>query len=143
MSHRNFISIENKFAETMFFIEANSYEQLAIYREFLKDNKHGIYEQDNAGIMRTIGFINGDATMPVTVSFTFGYIDGYRFCYYDATSRYVDRALVEEYIQSTYPRTYDNGTRIAMTDAMNFHHIYSAIEELKRKDAAIKANAHS
>jgi hypothetical protein len=143
MSRRNFLSIEEKFAETIFFIEANSYEQLAIYREFLKDNRRGCYEQDGSGVLRTIGFINGDATMPVSVCFTFGYIDGYRFCYYDATSRYVDHTLVEQYIETTYPRKYDNGTRIAMTDAMNFHDIYSAIEELKKNDAITKTNAHS
>jgi hypothetical protein len=142
MSHRNFLSIEEKFKETIFFVEANSYEQLAIYRE-LKDDKDHVYEQDPSGIYRTIGCINGDSTMPVCVSFTFGYLDGYRYCYYDATSRYVDHTMVEEYIETTYPRTYDNGRRRAMTDGMNFGHIYSAIRELKEKDAATTEHANS
>jgi len=143
MSRRNFLSTEEKFKETIFFIEANSYEQLAIYREFMKDAERGIYEQDPMGVGITIGYINGDATMPVHVCFTFGYIDGFRFCYYYATSRYVDNTLIEEYIETTYPRKYDNGRRRAMTDAMNFHHIYSAIEELKEKNAATTEHPNS
>lgn len=142
MSRRNFISTEEKFKETIFFVEANSYEQLAIYREFMKDNKRGVYEQDPSGIMRTIGFINGDATMPVCVCFSFYYLDGYRFCYYYVSGRYADYTMVEEYIKETYPRTYGNGI-LAMTDAMNFHRIYSAVEELKKKDAATTEHANS
>ena len=53
---------------------------------------------------------------------------------YEATSRYVDHTLVKNYIKENYPVKYDNNTRLAMTDAMNFHLVVEVTEESSEKE---------
>jgi hypothetical protein len=109
---------EQKLETTAFFIEANSYEKLCLWREHHKE--YG-WEEDNSGIGKTIGFINDDPNKPVVLNFFFAKIFGKRICFYEATSRFVDHTMIEEWIEKNYPITW-RGTSRAMTDAMNFHH---------------------
>jgi len=132
-SLRNFLPTEDKLKESVFFIEANSYEQLAIWREI--HEKHD-FEQDPCGSSLIIGYINNDDGMPVVVSVSFYYLYGYRICFYYATSRFVDNTMVNNFFESKYPVRYDNNSRRAMTDAMNFSHVFDMIDELKAKKLA-------
>ena len=105
---------------SIFFVEATHCEQFYLWKEY---HKKCYWEQISEGFGRTIGHID---EYPVFVSFNFAKIYGKRICFYEATSRYVDHTMVEEYIKTYYPLRWDNNTRIAMTDAMNFHHAIDA-----------------
>lgn len=108
---------EAKLATTVFFIEANSFEQLMLWKEH-KDETN--WKEDSSGFYRQIG--NIDKGKPVTVSFNFAEIYGKRICFYYVSSRYADYTMVEDWFKENYPVKYDGDSRLAMTDAMNFHH---------------------
>ena len=138
------LTSEEKMKQVVFFVEANSYETGAIWSEIKQYVRNRVNEltdieelqemyfkslikeiliQDYEGFWTTIGHINGETDKPVCVSFSFIQLYGSYVCFYNATSRYVDHTMVEDYIKSNYPTTWDNGHRNpAMTDAMNFHH---------------------
>lgn len=119
------LSHEEKLKSAVFFIEATSYEQLCLWRE---NHQQTNWEEDRCGVLHQIG--NLGQGKPICVSFTFAKIYGKRICFYEATSRYVDHEMVEEYLEKNYPVGWDNGTRRAMTDAMNFHLAIDACSEV-------------
>ena len=107
---------EEKLKTTTFFIEATSYERFSLWKEH---HEKEMWEEDNMGFWTQIGQLGKGK--PVCVSFSFAKLWGTRICFYDVTSRYSDYTMVENYIKDNYPVKWDNGTRVAMTDAMNFH----------------------
>lgn len=122
---------EHKLQTTRFFVEATDEEKFYLWKE----NKYQTdpelkfdWEEDNAGFMQCVGKINDD-DMPVWVSFMFAKINNVRVCFYNATSRFVDHQMVEKFIEENYPVKYDKGSRIAMTNATNFHHAVNATEK--------------
>lgn len=110
---------EEKISTSVFFIEANGYETLSLWNEFKDETK---WEEDNMGFWQRIGFIDDDKNKPVCVSFSFVKIYGKRICFYDVTSRFNDSQMVENWLDKNYLVKWDNNTRTARTNAMNFHH---------------------
>jgi len=108
---------EMKMKTSVFFIEANSYEQLMLWKEFKKETN---WEEDGCGFTQVIGFIGGDENMPVNVSFFFAKVWGKRICFFDVCSRFSDSEMVMEWIKKNYPVKYDNLQRWAIKNAMNF-----------------------
>ena len=109
---------DTRLKDVVFFVEANSYEQLQLWSEYHEEVK---WEQDLSGVFHTVGYIEG-YERPVNVTFSFSKLNGKMICFYDAVSRYVDYDMIEYFIKSNYPVRWDKQTRWAMTDAMNFHH---------------------
>jgi|ERR1044072_4628499 hypothetical protein len=138
-ARRNFIPTEDKLKESIFFVEANSYEQLALWREV--HEKHS-FEQDPCGGGIHVGNINDDASMSVHICLSFYYVYGYRVCFYYPTSRFVDYTMIEQFFEKNYPVKYGNNTKRAMTDAMNFYSVVAEAKELceqKAKEIEITA----
>lgn len=90
------------------------------------------------GFYQVIGKINKNK--PVCVSFSFAKIYGKRICFYYSSGRYSDSVMVENFIESNYSVKWDNGTRRAMTDAMNFHHAIDACRTANLKQWERKKN---
>lgn len=67
--------------------------------------------------------------LPVYVSFRYARINGKMIIFYYCNGNCPNWALVEAFIDKHWPIKYDNGTRKARTDANNFHHVLSVIEE--------------
>ena len=109
---------DERLNNSVFFIEANSFEQFSLWREY---HDHCEWEEDNMGFFQKIGEIAEDDRMPVYVEYHFVKIYGKRICFYHCTSRFCDHTMVEDYIKNNYSVKWDNNTRLAMTDAMNFH----------------------
>ncbi|MFW5847527.1 MAG: hypothetical protein ACOCVF_01225 [bacterium] len=109
---------EAKLKTTVFFIEANSFETMCLWEKY-KDETN--WEEDSMGVLVQVGEIDG--LKPVYVSFSFAKIFGKRICFFDVTSRYADYAMIQDYIKDNFPVKWDNGSRDAITDAMNFHHV--------------------
>jgi len=121
---------EAKLKSSVFFVEANSCEKLELWKECGEEYKIDI-KQDNYGFSQIIGHINDDKEMPVCLCFSFNIIEGCRVCFYESTSRFSDRTMIEEWLKENYPVKWDRGTRTAMTNAMNFHHAIDHIREIK------------
>jgi hypothetical protein len=122
------LSHDEKLKRVSFFVEANSYEQLSLWREFYKNVKPEErleWIQDSLGFMRQVGELKNK---PVMVSFSFYVIGNTYICFYYACSNFVDYKMVEDYIKTNFPVMYDNDTRAAMTDASNFMHCLSFCE---------------
>ena len=110
---------EQKLRESVFFIKANSFEQFMLWKEHHEQIE---WEEDNRGFWEKIGCIGEDIKKPVCVSFMFAKLYGKWVCFYYTSSRYNDSEMVDNWIIERYPIKWDNGTRSAMTNAMNFHH---------------------
>lgn len=117
---------DHKLEQSVFFVEATSEEQFFLWKE----NKN-IWEQDYAGFLWTIGNVKDDPELPITVSFSFNFIYGQRVCFYYTSGRYNDSVMVEEFLKEKYPVKWDSGTRIAYTNAANFHHAVNHCKTLK------------
>lgn len=126
---------DQKIRSCRFFIEANSFEQHELQREYLLE---AFWEEDLLGFNEQIGCINNDPEMPVRVSFMFAKIHGQRICFFDVCSRYSDSEMVRDFIKKNYPVKWDNGTRTAIANASNFHHAINACRTLANYKPAIK-----
>lgn len=115
---------EHKLKTTKFFINANSYEMLTLWQEH-----RDIWIEDNSGFSQIIGFIKDDQDLPINVSFMFAKLYNIRVCFYDVVSRYSDMVMVEEWIKENYSVYYDKGSRLGITDSMNFHHAVDACKD--------------
>jgi len=115
-----FKTSEEKLQESVFFVEATSCEQFYLWKEHHKVDF--FWEEDPCGFSQVIGCIDGDENKVVNVCFRFAGILGSRVCFYEVVSRYSDATMVEEWIETNYPKKWDKGHRRAMTNATNFHH---------------------
>ncbi len=116
---------EEKLKSSVFFIEATSFEQFSLWKEY---HDKIPWKEDPLGFSQIIGHLS--KKRPVNVSFTFAEIFGKRICFYEAVSRFVDHTMIENFLDTNYPVKYSNGTRIARTDADNFHLAIDACEKL-------------
>lgn len=125
-----------KLGDTVFIVDANSYEHLCLWRESAKQADRPLidnpvdWRQDNAGHMLTLGHLDG---MPVTLLLRWDIIDGCRVMFIDSPSAITDSRMVDRWLEENCkPPTYDGG-RPARTDAMNFHHCLDAIRQRREK----------
>jgi hypothetical protein len=112
--------IDPRFADTVFFVEANSFEQLKLWETNAAGNwwPKLPWEEDCKGFMETIGYLSN---RPVCVSFSFAKINGRRICFFDPTSQVVDHKMIEKWFEENcFP--VHRGNLFAQCDAMNFHH---------------------
>ena len=124
---------ENRLKRTVFIVEANSFECLCLWRDHAKQNRdprpdmtQQDWEQINSGWMVTVGKVG---KRPVCIDVRWYKIDGCLVMFYDACSQVVDHRQVEAWLRKNFTNKYDNDTRWAQCDAMNFGHCLSAIRE--------------
>jgi len=122
----NNIECDIKLKASIFFIEANSFEILQLWKEFKE-----YWVEDNVGFYKTIGFINNDKNMPINVLFNFTKLFNQQICFYNVISRFNDSELVENFLEKNYPVKYEG--RRAMTNAMNFHNVSNYCEKLNNE----------
>lgn len=122
------IEQDRRLTEAVYVVEATSYEQLALWREFSAESaQHGwgtgtaTWKQDNWGFLSEVGQLAG---FPVVVCLTFARIYGRLVAFYESTSRVVDHQMVEEWMRAHVP-AYDGHH----TNAMNFGHCLSAVRK--------------
>jgi hypothetical protein len=131
-------------AETAFLVESTSFEHQVLWekwsieavakKEFITipENRHRVlWEQLSPGFFQQIGKLGKH---PVCVEVQFARIAGHVVAFYDATSRVVDHDMVKKWLEETFkvPK-WDSGTRVAQTNASNFHSCVHALEEQNKK----------
>lgn len=122
--------VELQMKEAIYFVEATSNEQHLIWKEYVDGHDSVRYKQ-HMGMWKTIGYIRDDISMPVSVSFALTSFDDRLVVFYEATSRYVDHTMIEEWIKENYPvKTHDD--RVAITDASNFHNVWHEIQWINK-----------
>lgn len=112
------MKFEEKLKDTKFFVEATSFETFSLW---LQNKDRCQWDNDNFGSVIPIGTVGKNKQ--VWVSFMFVFINNHRVCFYETTSRYNDTEMVENWIKTNYPVKWDSDSRIAMTNADNFHHV--------------------
>lgn len=132
------MTAEKLLKKTIFIVEANSFEHLSLWQQHSTQSpnqasfgygKPLVWEQMN-GWWIQIGKI---AQRPICINLQFDKLDGCIICFYDSTSQLVDHAMIDKWLDKHFKGEYDNGTRRAQCDAMNFGHCLSAIREHKKK----------
>lgn len=109
-----------RFADIVFFIEANDFERSQLWLQYNKD----VQWKPDSGLICTIGHIN---QRPICVSVTFDILNGKRVMFYYGCSQLVDHEMIDEWLDHNVKAKWDNMTRRAHCDAMNFHHCLQAI----------------
>jgi hypothetical protein len=125
------LKIEENFAKTIFFVEGDSYHAVSMYSKMECYNIQTWIDIDC--IIRHVGDIKGDKTLPVKVEFNWKLINGQMICFYNGCSNYVDWNMIEQYIDTNYHRKWNNNTRLARTNLTNFHLCIHAIQERNQK----------
>ena len=109
---------DNRLQKTQFFVEANGFEKQKLWEEFHETIS---WEQDLSGFIIEIGKIK---KRPICIEFSFAKIGEKQIAFYYGCSTLVDHKMIEDFLEENYPVKYDNGSRKAITDAMNFHNCY-------------------
>jgi len=102
----------------------------------IKNNQHTRvkWEQVSAGFLKTIGHIkSGKKKLPVSVEFSFAFINGKKVCFYNCCSRAADHTMIHDWLIERFQLTHDNYTRWNHTDAGNFHNCINSLEDLDKK----------
>lgn len=124
---------DSRFEATEFVIEANDFEIHSLWRSYHYDPPDcdkTPWEQDTAGLMITVGTLNGNN---VNISVQWAEVDGMLMMFYWACSRFVDHDLVDQWLKKNCNPAWCSGKRRARTDASNFHAALAAARE-KRKE---------
>ncbi len=94
---------EEKLRTSVFFVEATSFEQRALWKEFRTEGYgNDCWEQDGSGFTQIIGYVGCSEKMPVNVAFSFAILFGSRICFFETISRYCDKESVRAYIRENY-----------------------------------------
>lgn len=122
---------EELFKDVVFIVEANSFEKLCLWLDHWHEPRKGYlkvesWEDDCGGWFINIGEING---RQINISIFHSYINGKKVMFYECVSQLVDHKMVEEWLKhySFDKIRWDNNSRWAHCDAMNFHHCIEAI----------------
>ena len=74
-------SFQEKINNSIYFIEANSYERLSLWKEFKTRYNENDWKQDNTGHVLNIGNISNHKNKPVCVEFFFENYLGNKFVF--------------------------------------------------------------
>ena len=129
---------QNKINNSIYFVEANSYERISLWREFKERYDENDWKFDNNGYVLSIGNISNHKNKPVCVEFFFSELFGQQICLYSPTSRFVDYDMIKNWLKNYFFN--NDGNKLLMTDSMNFHNVIHKCIELnnKQKDENVK-----
>jgi hypothetical protein len=106
--------LDSRFIDTIYLIEANSYERQALWAEFHTQLR---WEHDCIGAVIQVGELDN---RPVNIDVLWTKIDGYRIAFWDACSQVVDHKMIEDWLRQNLPK-------VPKTNSMNFHNMIHKI----------------
>lgn len=124
---------ESRLAETLFIVEATSFEQFSLWEKYHDEYK---WEQINGGWIVTVGTLDD---RPCCISTFWARINGQLVMFYYQCSQVTDSLQTDEWLEKNFNGMWDNGHRRARTDAMNFHHCLHAIREKNKEINDLRA----
>jgi hypothetical protein len=134
IKHLQFTFARDQFLkETEFVVEATHNESHLLWEKFCTQsmyktelNKYN-WEQINPGYLICVGDFHG---FPVNISCFWYRINGVMVMFYEDVSRIVDHEMIKEWLKKNCAPRWDKGTRLAHTNATNFHNVLGHIREL-------------
>lgn len=116
-----------RIAGTKFVVEATSCEVQMLWERHSIDamfarpetNRYK-FEQLNPGFIETIGHLDN---RQVNVEMFWHRINGVLVMYVNSVSQVVDHKMIEEWLKKKCSPRWCGGSRLAHTDASNFHHV--------------------
>lgn len=129
---------ETRLKKTAFIVEATSFEQHCLWAQHAVESPHYpkypkvTWEQMHGWVIQ-VGKLG---KRPVCISASWVKIDGFMVMFWYECSQVTDRLKSEAWIGKYFSGTWDNGSRLAECDAMNFHHCLDALREFKRLKSA-------
>jgi hypothetical protein len=127
---KKLFKIDLRFSDCEYLIEANSFEVLALWKEW---HVAVPWKEDGSGFMFKVGSLGG---RPVMLSFSFAHINGHRVAFYDSPSQVVDHKKIDNFLRKNFAVTHEG--RWAHCDAMNFGHCISCVVDVVRDRAAFE-----
>jgi hypothetical protein len=139
---------ETRLAKSIFLVEADSFAQHQLWAQHsgqslypnwdTRKNQRAYeplkWEQVGNGWIVTTGTSGrGKKARPINISLNWAWIEGQLVTFWYACSQVVDHVVVEKWLKENFKAKYDNGTRSATCDAMNFGHCLSAIREANKQ----------
>ena len=127
---------EELLKETKFVVEATGFEVLCLWTEFSEEAQFktdlNVYkwEQINPGYIIEVGRI---IDYPVNISCSWNRINDVLIMFWEASSRIVDLNMIDVWLRSNCAPKWDDGTRLAYTNAMNFHDVIGYIKDETRR----------
>jgi len=118
---------ENRLKKTKFLVEANSFEQHCLWKEYVHTATTPLkWEQMNGWLVT----VNERKGRPICICLSWNRVNGHLVCFWNATSQLVDYKLIDKWLKENYDQKWDEGRRPATCDAQNFHHCIQALKQL-------------
>ncbi len=138
---------ETRLARTLFIVEATSFERMSLWAHHSEDAVYPLYNPRRGvpaysqhkweDIPNGYGVtVNPSGKRPVCILLTWVRIDGQLVMFWEGCSKLVDYNLIDKWLEEHFKGTYDNNTRRAECDAMNFGQCLGAIKDVNDKAAA-------
>ncbi len=119
------------FKDVVFLVEATAYERHVLWNDYYNKPKYEIFVRDWKQIcMGRVVQIGTCNKRPVCVDISWAILDGKKVMFYYGISQVVDWEMIDKWMRHfSKGIKWDNGTRWAHCDAMNFHHCLDRINE--------------
>ncbi len=127
--------IEDYFKDVVFTVEANSFEQHALWTMYhYKDVGFGQvpWEEGFMGHGITIGYFK---KMPVVISLNYARINGRLVAFFYGCSQVVDHRMVDAWVDERTAHLRSPDGRPSTCDSMNFGHCIAAIRDMNSAKA--------
>jgi hypothetical protein len=149
--------LKTELRSTYFAVEANSFEQLCLWRDSARDADRPtihdpvLWVEKARGHILQIGELAG---MPVTLALCFATINNIGVLFYHSPSQVTDHRMVEKWLDENVPANTWGGGRATRCDAMNFHQCLHAtadrrdyltglIDALNKSDASASSGENN
>lgn len=119
---------EERLTKTFFIVEATRFERLALWQA----RAYFLWEEVNPGWLITVGKLDH---RPCCISTSWALLGGFLVMFWYNCSQVTDQVQTDAWLQAHFKGTYDNGTRRAECDAMNFGHCLNAVKDAMKEEA--------
>jgi hypothetical protein len=139
---------EAQLKKVRFFIEGDSFAVHTLWKEYSTDYMEKCekrfdynrevklqWEQVSSGFMLTIDEVTFNRKKyPLCIECSFAFVDSFLICFYNGCSMVTHHGMVEDFLRERFPIKYDHNSRLAYTNATNFHHVlqFAKTERNKR-----------
>lgn len=131
MAEPRYETLEDLINTAVFVVEASSFEKQSLWERWAQQSPNPVkklidWQDCGRGWLIQIGQLDD---RPVNLSIFGATLNGQHVLFYEAVSQVVDWTQVEKWFKEHCWPKWDNGTRRAHCDAMNFHHCIEAVTE--------------
>ena len=126
------------FKDVVFLVEADNFATFTLWRDHHGDPRPGAvvvrsWEQETRGVSVTLDWAGGLIKRPICIDISWAKLNGKRVLFYEGCSQLVDHKLIGDWLKKYTLETirWDDGTRWAHCNAMNFHLCLDAIGVLQ------------